>query len=87
MNQDYLSLLPYDVLHQVCTSASSDPNLRVPLDGLSRSSKHLRDVSLPEVFRHVVIRGDWDLASSRLEAMEKCPAILPCLKYPILMGI
>ncbi len=81
MNQDYFSSLPYDVLRQVCASASSDPNFRAPLDGLSRSTKHLRDISLPDVFRNVLIRGRWDFASSRLKAMEECHAILSCVKY------
>lgn len=80
MDQDYLSLLPYDVLSQVCASASSDPNIRAPLDGLSKSNKHLRDVSLPEVFSHIVIRGHWDFASSRLKAMEECHAFLPFIR-------
>lgn len=80
MDQDHLSLLPYDILRQVCASASSNPNSPVPLDGLSKSNKHLRDVSLPELFRNVVIRGRWEFARSRLGALEECHDILPHVK-------
>ena len=82
---DYLSSLPYDVLRQVCASTSSDPNLRVPLDGLSRSNKKLRDVSLPDLFHTVVIRGPWDSANSRLQAMEECHPLFSLVKYPSLV--
>ena len=78
MDQDHLSLLPYDVLRQVCASASS------ALDGLSRSNKHLRNVSLPELFRRVVIEGSWEKACSRLEAMEERHDILTYVKCPTL---
>lgn len=84
---DYLSLLPYDVLRQVCASTSSDPNLQVPLDGLSRSNKQLRDVSLPDLFHTVVIRGPWDSAYSRLQAMEECHPLFSLVKYPGLMTL
>ena len=50
--------------------------LRRPLDGLSRNNKHLRDISLPELFRNIVIRDRWEFASSRLKAMEEFQAIL-----------
>lgn len=80
MNQDFLSLLPYDILRQVCLSVSSDHDSAVPLDGVSRSNKHLRDICLPEMFRNVTVRGRWELASSRLEALEGCHAVLSLVK-------
>lgn len=87
MDLDYLSSIPYEILRQVCASASSDPNLRVPLDGLSRSNKRLRDVSLPQLFRNVVIRGRWEFASSRLDAMVECHPMLQFVKYPIFVSL
>lgn len=80
MNRDFLSLLPYDILNQVCASLLSDHKSYIALDGVSRSNKHLRDVCLPKLFNRVVINGSWDFASSRIEAMEGCDAILPLVK-------
>lgn len=61
--------------------------IRVPLDGLSRSNKRLRDVSLPQLFRNVVIRGRWEFASNRLDAMVECHPMLQFVKYSIFVSL
>ncbi|MCJ1287637.1 hypothetical protein MMC26_006989 [Xylographa opegraphella] len=74
-----LESLNHDVLHQICLWVGEKPHhpkngtnlITNPLDGLSRTSRRLRDVSMAVLLRKITINGDWTLAVTRLEEMGK----------------
>lgn len=81
-----LSNLPYDILRHICavTSERSEDAQRTtvkhPLDGLSRTNKHLREVSVPQLFHTVTIRCDWEKAETSLEALRHSLTLTPYVK-------
>ena len=89
----YLTLesLNHDVLQQICFWAGEKPHhpkngadlISSPLDGLSRTSRRLRDISMAVLFRKITVSGDWTLAIKRLEEMGKKSAVSYYVRYNV----
>ncbi|KAL9114648.1 MAG: hypothetical protein Q9227_001326 [Pyrenula ochraceoflavens] len=73
-----LQALPWDVINSVCNyvdDAPHDDRGLNPIGNLAKVNKYLRDVSVPQLFKTVSVRGDWNYAFQRLEEMRYCPAL------------
>ena len=71
------SLLPYDIIQDLCHRVSEVERNKKgphPLDGFSRAARFLRDVSLPLLLRSITVKGDWNHAFTRFNEIEGCPA-------------
>jgi len=86
-----LDTLHVNVLREICqmvdeARAPSDfvnPEFegQKPLAPLSKTSQFLRDVSIPDLFREVEIRGGWIQISKKLDKLKNCPAVTHYTKY------
>lgn len=66
----HIVVLNKDILRHICALARERKNYDLRgLDGLSRSSKYLRRVALPHVFRNVHIHCDAAGAVSKFEEL------------------
>jgi hypothetical protein len=79
-SDQFLSLLRHS-LPQIChhenqlrTNATSI-NLSSPFDASGGNNRGLLDISLPSIFRNITIDDNWNSATKRIRALEKCPAI------------
>ena len=77
------SLLPYDILQNLCRfidEVSVEEDCAHALHELSQTNRYLRDIAVAEVFKKLTIRGDWDSATKRLDEMDDFPAIIENVK-------
>ena len=77
-----LNALSYDVLRQICHHlVPSDDNAPNGVGNLSKVNRYLRDVSIPELFKVVTVRGDWKYGLQRLDEIKECPSLSRYTKY------
>ena len=77
-DQCYFSRLNLDVLKNICDIIAEDPidgDIVKSFDGLSRTSRLLRELSLPALFRTIAIRGSWGGALKGLTGRRNCAAL------------
>ena len=76
-----LTDLPLEILRLICDAIPEQcpdgidlPHFK-PIDGLSRTNRMFRELSLPILFRTIAIRGDWGRAYKCILEMERPPDV------------
>lgn len=85
-----LETLGYDLLTQICALADDESFIQVhgqektkqkPLAALAMTSRLMRELCAPALFREIVVRGNWKEGTSMLEGLSRCEEVMRCAKF------
>ena len=83
-----LEILGYDILQGICQLVDEAPStpseqygqIERQVGSRAKTSRMMRDISAPSLFKEVIIRGKWAECLKMVKRLKECPNVMQYIK-------